>query len=325
MSSVLGIDTSCYTTSIALMDLNNNFLADERIILPVKDGDCGLRQSEMVFLHNKNLPVLFEKIYDVIKNAPIKAIGVSVCPRPIENSYMPAFTVGQSFAKVISIANNLPIYELSHQENHILAGMWATDISKTGKFLVGHLSGGTTEFLEVESFFDKQNGIDLKIKLLGGSKDIQAGQLIDRVGVKLGLPFPAGIHLEKLAFDNVGLDKQIPVSTDGFNLSFSGPETFIKKLIDKGVSKEKIATSTQFIIAQSLSQVLKNMIKETDINDILLVGGVSSNKFIRGYVSDYLCNCFKEKSVRLHIPEAKYSPDNAVGALYYAKEKYSSI
>lgn len=322
MSCVLGIDTSCYTTSIALMDTNNNLLLDERIILPVKEGGCGLRQSEMVFLHNKNLPILFEKASEVLKNTPIKAIGVSVFPRRIENSYMPAFTVGHGFAKVIAMTNNIEIYELSHQENHILAGMWSTDFSKNGKFLVGHLSGGTTEFLLVESIYNKDNGIELKIQLLGGSKDIQAGQLIDRIGVNLGLPFPAGVHLEKLASSVTDFAEQIPVSIDGFDLSFSGPETFIKKLINKGVSAEKIAASTQFIIAKSLEKVFINIINKLEVSDILLVGGVASNSYIRSYVKYKLYEYFGEENIKLHIPEAKYSSDNAVGAAYYALEKY---
>ena len=324
MSCVLGIDTSCYTTSIALLDANNNLLVDERIILPVKEGGCGLRQSEMVFLHNKNLPILFEKAYEVFKNTPIEAIGVSVFPRRVENSYMPAFTVGQGFAKVISLTNNIPIYELSHQENHIFAGMWSAGISNNSKFLVGHLSGGTTEFLLVESIYNKDKGIELKIQLLGGSKDIQAGQLIDRVGVKLGLPFPAGVHLEKLASAIVDFDGQFPVSIDGFDLSFSGPETFIKKLIDKEISAEQVAASTQFIIAKSLERVFINIINELEINDILLVGGVASNGFIRSYINEKLQKYFSERNIKLHIPEAKYSPDNALGAAYYALQKYIS-
>lgn len=309
-SFVLGLDTSCYTTSLAIMDDNGRLIADERELLRVKSGSRGLSQSEMVFQHTRNLPRLFEKAcakFDYPIN--FRAIGVSTCPRPVPNSYMPAFLVGAGFAGALAATNKVKLSEVSHQEGHIFAGIWSADGPKNDEFLVVHISGGTTELLKVE-----KNSRRFFIELLGGTKDLNAGQMIDRIGVALGLPFPAGAHLEKMAELNTEVPADIPISVKGLNISFSGPETHAIRLVKSGLIPEAIAEGVQLCVGKSLSKLIKNAVSKTGLTEVLLVGGVSSNQYIRNYILEKM----NDIHVALYFPDKKYSSDNAVGVAFQA-------
>lgn len=121
----LGIDTSCYTTSCAIIDDELNIVGEARKILDVKPGMKGLQQSNMVFQHTKVLPRLIEELPQV----PLSGIGVSAFPRRSDDSYMPAFLVGHGFGRALSHMMQVPMYEFAHQENHILAALREIDMS----------------------------------------------------------------------------------------------------------------------------------------------------------------------------------------------------
>lgn len=121
MAKFLGIDTSCYTTSAAVYDSTEGIVGESRIILSVKAGKRGLSQSEMVFQHVRNLPVILGQLEPWIDQ--INGIGVSVFPRRRADSYMPAFLVGKGMAKSLSYVLRVPVFEFSHQENHALAAI----------------------------------------------------------------------------------------------------------------------------------------------------------------------------------------------------------
>ena len=112
---VLGIDTSNYTTSLALVD-HRKIISDKRKLLTVKEGERGLRQQEALFQHVSDLPVLFSELMEDIGDRKIEAVACSVRPRPVDGSYMPVFMAGKSFAEVIASALKIPVYEFSHQE-----------------------------------------------------------------------------------------------------------------------------------------------------------------------------------------------------------------
>ncbi len=304
----LGIDTSCYTTSIALFDDKRKLVFDQRILLTVKKEACGLRQSEMVFQHVRNMPILFDKLLGQ-NRYNITAIGVSSKPRLLENSYMPAFVAGTSFAKSLSLALGVKLYLLDHQQNHIRAGLW--NVGKNPKeFIVLHASGGTTDLLLV-----KQDGKNLNIKTLGQSLDLNAGQFVDRVGLLLGLDFPCGSKLEQLALTAQDV-VNVPVFVKDSQVSFSGPLTAVEKMIKKDIDKASIAQGVQKALADSFSKLLLNACKKTCCKEALLVGGVSANKFICNYVQDKLT----QNNIQLYLPEAKFCGDNAIGcadAAYY--------
>jgi N6-L-threonylcarbamoyladenine synthase len=146
---VLGIDTSNYTTSLAITDINGTILADRRKLLTVKQGERGLRQSHALFQHMENLPELFLMILEMTDKTQIGAVAASSRPRPVEGSYMPVFKAGECVARSIAAASGIPIYETSHQEGHISAACYSTEFIER-EFIAFHLSGGTSEILHVK-------------------------------------------------------------------------------------------------------------------------------------------------------------------------------
>ena len=184
--STLGIDTSNYTTSIAFFDGVSG--VNESRLLPVRQGELGLRQSDAVFAHIKSLPELSGRLFSHIQKQEITAVGVSTRPRAVEGSYMPCFMVGYSHAKLISDMLGVPLVEVSHQQGHVAASLWSAgrmDLMDQ-PHLAWHRSGGTTELLLVEP-----EGKNVRCTKIGGTTDISAGQLIDRTGQLLELPFPS--------------------------------------------------------------------------------------------------------------------------------------
>ena len=190
----LGLDTSNYTTSIAWFDGRSG--ENQSRLLPVRPGELGLRQSDAVFAHVQGLPALAARLFAGVDTGGLEAIGVSTRPRAVEGSYMPCFQVGLSQARTLAAALGVPVVEVAHQQGHLAAALWAAGKMDLldGPFLAWHLSGGTTELLYVEP-----EGWNLNCRRIGGTMDISAGQLIDRTGKLLGLPFPAGRHLDELS------------------------------------------------------------------------------------------------------------------------------
>ena len=189
----LGIDTSAYTTSVAVVDHNGACLSDARRLLAVKSGERGLRQSEAFFQHVNQLPELLAQALTDAGRPTLTGIAVSTAPRDVEGSYMPVFQAGVRLAESLSIALGIPLYRTTHQDGHLMAGCQSHPELLSRPFLAVHLSGGTTEILVCRFV-----GTGFEAELVGGSKDLSFGQLIDRVGVRLGLPFPAGKAMEAL-------------------------------------------------------------------------------------------------------------------------------
>lgn len=305
MSIFLGFDTSNYTTSVAGID-NGNIIS-KRKILEVKKGERGLRQSDALFQHIKNLPDLYRELSKEINLNEVEAVGVSVAPRNCEGSYMPVFLGGMGYAKVVADTLGVPLFEFSHQDGHIMAGILSCGNNELLKrpFLSLHLSGGTTELLK-----SRYNGHSFENEIIGGTKDISAGQLIDRVGVLLGLSFPCGAELEKLASPT---ELKFKTSVSGSYLNFSGAETMIMRETGNHENYE-IAYATLSHVAEAISKILNNALKENNIKDILIVGGVSSNKLIREYLD-------KNVDGRIFYASRELSTDNAVGIAALVKER----
>ena len=307
---VMGIDTSCYTTSVALLDLEGNLLADKRQILKVKQGGCGLAQSEMVFQHTRNLPLLFEEID--FSNFKIKAVGVTNRPRPLAQSYMPAFLTGWGQAKNLSKVLGVPLFPLSHQENHLEAGLWSAGGPSSDKFVMLHASGGTTDILLAK----KDATQKITLETVGESIDLHAGQFVDRVGVALELPFPAGPYLEALA-KSAQEAVVLPVWVQDNKVSFSGVCTKAVRLAATDVDKASLALGTEVALGKALGKVLSNICLEHDVQEVLLVGGVCANAYIRKIIAEMLAH----NGIKTYVPDPKFSGDGAVGAAYYALTK----
>ncbi len=299
----LGIDTSCYTTSVAVLAETGELLGEARRILSVKPGHCGLQQSEMVFQHTRNLPELFASVWQG-EAYELRAIGVSGFPRPLPDSYMPAFLTGLGMARSLATLSGAPLEVISHQENHLEAGLWSAGGPDAERFLLLHASGGTTDVLLAER---RTNG-RWQITEVGGSLDLHAGQFIDRVGVALGLQFPAGAVLERLAMQ-AEAPLELPVSVRKLQVSLSGPCTAALRQLAGGAEPSALALGVEHALAETFARVLRNGAEQFDVDDVLLVGGVGSNAYIRKHVEERLA----KRRVRLWVPEPRFSCDNASG------------
>ena len=139
----LGLDTSNYTTSAALLQIGKMTSCGK--LLPVKPGEIGLRQSDAVFHHTRQLPQVMAELGGAVRHA--RAIGVSNRPRDAEDSYMPCFLVGIGTAEMLGQALGVPVHRFSHQQGHIAAALYSAERLDylERPFLAFHLSGGTTE------------------------------------------------------------------------------------------------------------------------------------------------------------------------------------
>ena len=302
----LGIDTSNYTTSISVTDSCGNVLSDKRRLLDVKEGARGLRQSDALFLHIKNLPELIEMIDFDLKD--ISAVGASYAPRNVEGSYMPVFLGGMGMGRAVAKTLGVPYYEFSHQEGHIKAGLFMQDI-EDDEFYSVHMSGGTTEILKVT-----RNGARFDAEIVGKTLDISAGQLIDRIGVKLGFGFPCGKALDEICADSS--DMKIPsVCVKGAEINFSGTETHFLRLIDSGAPADEIAYLAFSAVAKTLIKAISYVFDNYGRKKILFVGGVASNSLIRNMLKDKFENS-------AFFAKCEYSTDNAVGISLLTKELY---
>ena len=296
---VLGLDTSNYTTSAAVFDGADGCNAGR--LLAVRPGELGLRQSDALFAHVKRLPELTAALAAQADLRDIAAVGVSTRPRAVEGSYMPCFLTGRLAADAISATNGIPLYPFSHQCGHIAAALYSAQQLRLigSEFVAFHFSGGTTECVQVGA--DDQWVFDTK--LLYHSLDLKCGQAVDRVGGMLGLPFPAGMQLDRLAQQ---ADKQFKVKLtfkDG-NCCVSGVQNQCEQLLAKGESRENVA---RFCI-DSVCAVVKRMtenVRECCPNlPLLYSGGVMSNSIIQKEISEQFGGYFAK-------PE--FSSDNAAG------------
>ncbi|KKM11778.1 hypothetical protein SY88_06970 [Clostridiales bacterium PH28_bin88] len=309
MKVILGLDTSCYTTSVALVDQEGSLLADYRQLLAVPHGEKGLQQAAMIFQHLKNLPRQWEAMGREYHLRQVVGVSASTRPRPVAGSYMPVFTVSEGQGRILAATLGVPFFPTSHQEGHIMAGLWSSRTSLPGRFWVVHLSGGTSELLLVSRQANEE--VLFASQLVGGTTDLHAGQMVDRVGVTLGLPFPAGPHLEKMARAGEGTSLRIPSAVRGYQFSFSGPESHARRLIASGAEPAEVARAVELCVATTLEKVLRKAIGEHGVRDVLVVGGVAANEFIRRRLQERLAA--RPVSARLYFADPKYSADNAVG------------
>ena len=298
----IGIDTSNYTTSIAFFDGDGGVNCSK--LLPVKQGELGLRQSDAVFAHIKSLPELSGRLFsDVVDN--IAAVGVSTRPRAVEGSYMPCFMVGYSHAKILSDAFRVPLVEVSHQQGHVAASLWSA--GQLGLLeephLAWHLSGGTTELLLVEP-----EGRNVRCTRIGGTTDISAGQLIDRTGQLLNLPFPSGKHLDALSREATGSD-MFKVKCQDLQFSLSGMQNKVQQYHEKYGASAQTAAYALRCIAGAVFRTTEQALKLYPGLRVVFSGGVASNSMLREVLSP----------LNPIFSEPQFATDNAMGVAVLAR------
>ena len=297
---VLGLDTSNYTTSAAVYDGEEG--RNQGRLLEVRPGELGLRQSDALFQHVKHLPEVVEALLGEEGLGTVQAVGASTRPRAVEGSYMPCFLAGASQGQVLSQVLGVPFYAFSHQQGHLAAAAWSAgrlDLLDR-PFLAWHLSGGTTELLRVEP---EEDGVAVRAEILGGTSDISAGQLIDRTGVLLGLPFPAGKGVEKLS-RQAQKREYYKVKVNSLTFSLSGMENKVRQMVQRGEEPAEIAWFAQETVCRVVQACTKAAMEPYPGLPVLCSGGVASNGRLKELLRQ---NC------GALFAQPQFSTDNAMG------------
>ena len=295
--SVIGFDTSNYTTSLAYFDgVTGKNLSK---LLPVKAGELGLRQSDAVFAHTKGLPELSGRLFSDIQASDVTAVGVSTRPRAVEGSYMPCFMLGYSHAKLLADIFHIPLIEVSHQQGHVAACAWSAGRMELldEPHLAWHLSGGTTELLLVEP--EKGN---VRCTRIGGTTDISAGQLIDRTGQLLGLPFPSGKHLDELS-RSAQLKDVFKVKCPGMEFSLSGVQNKVQQFYNAHNDAAETAAYALRCVAKAVYLATDNARRQYPGLPVVFSGGVASNSMLRELLVPF----------QPVFAKPEFSTDNAMG------------
>lgn len=304
-SLFLGLDTSNYRTSAGIYCPDDGTYRLCGKLLEVPQGSLGLRQSDALFQHVRQLPVqVREACYEL--DGEIVAVGFSSRPRDREDSYMPCFLAGQCAAQCIAAAMNVPVYDFSHQQGHLTAAAFSVGKLEMLKepFLAWHLSGGTTELLYVTPSEDRI----IREEIIGGSTDISAGQVIDRVGVELEMPFPAGVYVEQMALRSAS-DEFFRVKVQDMRFSFSGVQNQYQAKLKQGVTKEDVCRFVLQTVGEAILKATKQARKQYPGLPVLISGGVS----VCSVVQDIFA---MEKDV--FFAEKGLGGDNAVGTAILA-------
>ena len=300
--SVIGFDTSNYTTSIAYFDGETGVNCSK--LLPVKQGELGLRQADAVFAHIKSLPELSGRLFSNVRAEHITAVGVSTRPRAVEGSYMPCFMVGYSHAELLAQALQVPLVEVSHQQGHVAASLWSAGHLELmdEPHLAWHLSGGTTELLLVEP-----DGKNVKCTKIGGTTDISAGQLIDRTGQLLKLPFPSGRHIDALSKEAT-MKETFKVKCNNMEFSLSGVQNKVQQFHEKYDTPAETAAFALRCVAKAVYLASEQALKAYPGHRIVFSGGVASNSMLREVI----------RPLNPIFSEPQYSTDNAMGVAVLA-------
>ena len=313
-SCYIGIDTSNYTTSFAVCDGDGKIVANIKKLLDVKMGEKGLRQSDAVFSHIKNFPVISDKIREATRGYQIKGVGVSTKPRDAEGSYMPCFMTGKAVAETLAACFDVPLCEFSHQSGHVMAALYSSGnienlINKP--FIAFHVSGGTTEAVYV-----RRTDEGFSVDIVAETADISAGQAIDRAGVLMGLAFPCGRELENLAN---GCCEKLPKAKicvrDG-KCNLSGLENIAEKMYAETNDKNLVAAYVLNFVSETLEAMTDYVRALYPDAPVLYAGGVMGNKILQKRLSKY---------ENAYFSEPEFSSDNGAGIALLTKNKIEHL
>ena len=295
---ILGIESSCDETSVAIVKNGREVLSNViNTQISIHELYGGVVPEIASRNHVENIsPVMKE----ALKEANIKIDDVDGIACTYGPGLVGALLVGVSYAKALSYAANKPLIGVNHIQGHIAAN-YITYKDLKPPFLTLLISGGNTQLVLVKDYTE--------FEILGKTRDDAVGEAFDKIARVIGLGYPGGPKMDKLAQDgtpNIDLPK---VHIEGLDFSFSGPKTAIINLHHKtpDINKADLAASFEKDVAEILLDNTKKAVKATNINKIALAGGVSANSYIR--------KAFKEleekENIEIYYPELKLCTDNA--------------
>lgn len=314
---ILGIESSCDETSVAVVKNGREVLSNViNTQISIHELYGGVVPEIASRNHVENIsPVMKE----ALKEANIKIDDVDGIACTYGPGLVGALLVGVSYAKALSYAANKPLIGVNHIQGHIAAN-YITYKELKPPFLTLLISGGNTQLVLVKDYTE--------FEILGKTRDDAVGEAFDKIARVIGLGYPGGPKMDKLAQEgtpNIVLPK---VHIDGLDFSFSGLKTAIINLHHKtpDINKADLAASFEKDVAEILLENTKKAVKETNINKIALAGGVSANSYIR--------KAFKEleekEDIKVYYPELKLCTDNAAmiasaGYYNYLKGNFSDL
>ena len=307
----VGFDTSNYTTSAAVCTEDGEIVANLNEPLPVKDGECGLRQSDAVFSHVRNLPLLTARLREALRGYTVRAVGCSVRPREAEGSYMPCFLAGRAAAESFAAAINVPVIECSHQDGHIMAALYSSGASERllqAPFAAFHVSGGTTEVLHVTPTDGR-----FSVRLVGETADLNAGQAIDRAGVMMGLQFPCGKEMEALAKTYTGKLPKPRVCVRDMKCNLSGLQNMTQMLWSETGDRACVSAYVLSFIGETLRRMTEQLDGQYPALPIVYAGGVMSNRHLQEVLG-------KRRDTYFAAPQ--FSADNAAGVALLCRREF---
>lgn len=314
---ILGIESSCDETSVSIVKNGREVLSNViNTQISIHELYGGVVPEIASRNHVENIsPVIKE----ALKEANIKIDDIDAVACTYGPGLVGALLVGVSYAKALSYAANKPLIGVNHIQGHIAAN-YITYKDLKPPFLTLLISGGNTQLVLVKDYTE--------FEILGKTKDDAVGEAFDKIARVIGLGYPGGPKMDKLAKEgtpNIELPK---VHVEGLNFSFSGLKTAIINLHHKNpnINKADLAASFEKDVAEILLKNTKMAVKETKINKIALAGGVSANSYIR--------KAFKEleekENIQVYYPELKLCTDNAAmiasaGYYNYLKDNFSDL
>jgi N6-L-threonylcarbamoyladenine synthase len=314
---ILGIESSCDETSVSVVKNGREVLSNViNTQISIHELYGGVVPEIASRNHVENIsPVMKEALKEAnIKMDDIDAVACTYGP-----GLVGALLVGISYAKALSYAANKPLIGVNHIQGHIAAN-YITYKDLKPPFLTLLISGGNTQLVLVKDYTE--------FEILGKTKDDAVGEAFDKIARVIGLGYPGGPKMDKLAKEGIPNIELPKVHVEGLNFSFSGLKTAIINLHHKNpnINKANLAASFEKDVAEILLKNTKMAVKETNINKIALAGGVSANSYIR--------KAFKEleekEKIQVYYPELKLCTDNAAmiasaGYYNYLKNNFSNL
>ena len=320
MAIILGIESSCDDTSAAVIAdgvICSNVVAGQQV-----HKEYGGVVPELASrAHQQNvIPV----VHQALKQAGITKEELSAVAFTRGPGLLGSLLVGTSFAKGFSTALDIPLIEVNHLQAHVLAHFIKEDADDTSHpnfpFLCLLVSGGNSQIIKIESYN--------KMEIVGQTIDDAAGEAFDKCAKVMGLPYPGGPVIDKLAkLGNAHKFKFSKPRIDGYDYSFSGLKTsflyFLRDELKKDANfiennREDLSASLQKTIIDILMDKLRLAAKDSNINEVAVAGGVSANSGLRAAFEDHA----KRYGWKIHIPKFEYTTDNAAMVAITGYYKY---
>ncbi|MGV4439473.1 tRNA (adenosine(37)-N6)-threonylcarbamoyltransferase complex transferase subunit TsaD [Ornithobacterium rhinotracheale] len=322
---ILAIESSCDDTSAAVIKGNtilSNIIASQK----VHEQYGGVVPELASRAHQQNIvPV----VATALNNAKVTQKDLTAIAYTRGPGLLGSLLVGSSFAKSMSIALNIPLIEVNHMQAHIFAHFIsdANEQRPSFPFLCLTVSGGHTQIVKISSYTE--------LEVLGETKDDAAGEAFDKIGKVLGLPYPAGPVMDRLA--QTGNPEKFVFTKPkmpGYDFSFSGLKTGVMNFLNKEKQKNPnfveenlndLCASVQHTITEMCVEKLLQAAQDLNIKHIALAGGVSANSELRKKIKN-----LEKLGFTTYIPKFEYTTDNAamiamVGSIKYQAQSFSDV